>query len=284
MAKRFTDTEIHGKAWHRKLPTKIKCLWQWLRDNCDHAGILEYDFELASFQIGEDVDWDSLKYFGDRVEKISDTKIWLTGFAEFQYTKLKEGYNPHKPVFASLEKFGLISRVEKIISRLPQGLRENSQALVDDAESLMDKDKDKDKGKAQDQDQEKEKEKVTYDFLRDEFNRLIAPKNNAIARAPDFLRRNLFNEFKELLTHEKLNTREAWSAFYQSISMNKVLTHGDEDDENPWIISFSWLLDAKNVDKVLSRAVGWKKSKSNSGRKKQESMIERYKNAMGAAS
>ena len=49
MAKRFTDTDIWKKKWFRKLPLEIKLLWCYLKDSCDHAGVIEFDAEVISF-------------------------------------------------------------------------------------------------------------------------------------------------------------------------------------------------------------------------------------------
>ena len=50
MAKRFTSTEKWSDPWYRKLSAKHKCLWDWLFTQCDIAGSIEPDLELASFE------------------------------------------------------------------------------------------------------------------------------------------------------------------------------------------------------------------------------------------
>ena len=52
MAKRFIDTKIWDKAWFRKLSAENKLLWVYILTKCDHAGILDEDWEAASFFIG----------------------------------------------------------------------------------------------------------------------------------------------------------------------------------------------------------------------------------------
>lgn len=137
MAKRFTDTNLYSKKWFRKLPPRVKCLWELLRSQCDHAGVVEIDLEMASFQIGEEITENDLKLLENQIKIISDDKIWLTGFVDFQYGELKENYNPHKPVINSLKKHNLFLTLE-------QPLNKTSLSLMDKG---MDKDKDKDKDK-----------------------------------------------------------------------------------------------------------------------------------------
>ena len=54
--KRFTETtKWTVNPWFRKLPARLKCLWMFFLDSCDAAGVIEPDWELISFQIGEPV-------------------------------------------------------------------------------------------------------------------------------------------------------------------------------------------------------------------------------------
>ena len=52
MTARFTETAKWADPWFRKLTPKAKATWEYLRDNCDSAGVLEFDFESACFHIG----------------------------------------------------------------------------------------------------------------------------------------------------------------------------------------------------------------------------------------
>ena len=52
MSYRFTETEKWKDPWFRKLSPNAKCLWEYMRDNCDCAGILEWDAEDAMFRTG----------------------------------------------------------------------------------------------------------------------------------------------------------------------------------------------------------------------------------------
>ena len=105
--KRFTETSKWGDPWFRKLPPTTKLLWQWLLDNCDGAGIIDIDLELASFHIGYPMGIDSLSELGERVKKLECGKWLIPKFISFQYGSLSADCKAHKPAFQSLEKHGL---------------------------------------------------------------------------------------------------------------------------------------------------------------------------------
>jgi hypothetical protein len=134
MGKRFTETNKWDDRWFRSLPLPEKSGWQYLCDKCDAAGVIDLDRDLADFQIGHSVDWDKLiELAGVRIEQLQSGKLWLSRFISFQYGKLSEECNAHRPVFASLEKHQLLSRV--------------AEGYVMATGSHIDKDKDKDKEK-----------------------------------------------------------------------------------------------------------------------------------------
>lgn len=102
MAKRFSDTDKWKKEWFRKLPIKLKAAWEYLRDNCDQAGIWDGDFGLMSFQLGEPIGADEcLAGLGpSRIVALDDGKFLLPGFIPFQYGNL----NPENKAHASILK------------------------------------------------------------------------------------------------------------------------------------------------------------------------------------
>jgi len=144
MAKRFTDTRLYQKSWFRKLTPPQKCLWHWTLSQCDNAGVLDLDFELASFQIGAEVGLADLIPLEGKLELLKGGKYFITEFVNFQYGQLNDKCNPHKPVYASLKKYGLLKRVVEGYSK---GI-------------YTPEDKDKDKVK----DKVKDKDKVNLDF------------------------------------------------------------------------------------------------------------------------
>lgn len=138
MGKRFTETNKWDDPWYRELAPSSKHGWNYLLDKCDAAGVISLDRKLADFQIGEPVDWDALIEGSEgRIERLSERKLWLTGFIQFQVGRLSVDCKAHNPIFASLEKHGLIERLSKGIPKATQTLQEK------DKEEEKDKDKEK---------------------------------------------------------------------------------------------------------------------------------------------
>ena len=108
MPKRFTDSDKWKDKWFRALRPEFKLAYLYLLDNCDHAGVIELDRELADFQIGNAIDWDDfISICGKRIAMLADDKIWLVKFIEFQYGELSENCKAHNPVYQSMEKHRL---------------------------------------------------------------------------------------------------------------------------------------------------------------------------------
>ena len=136
MAKRFTATEKWMDPWFRSLPADQKHGWNFLCDNCDAAGVIDLDRDVADFLIGQPVDWDGLlKAAGGRIAVIKKGKLWITGFIQFQYGHLSEECRAHKPVFALIQKHSLGNRV----------LDTYSMATGSHKEQEQDKEQDRDK-------------------------------------------------------------------------------------------------------------------------------------------
>lgn len=171
--KRFTDTDKWKESWFRKLTAAQKCLWFYMQDNCDHAGFIELDLELASFQIGLRLKADDFAALRRDFTVVAGGKVWLHGFVRAQYGKISIDCKPHRPVFASLEFHGVTP--EKAMERLPKPIESPSEALPIGSETLQDKDKDKDQDK--DKDKDKDKSEVTPRVIYDAYPRKIAPQD-----------------------------------------------------------------------------------------------------------
>ena len=109
MAKRFMDNTIFDKSWYRKLPVRLKIVWFYLINKCNHAGIWECDVDLLSFQIGDEYTLEEiLEAFGDNLKEIGDNKIYITKFIEFQYgLPLNPKVKVHHSVLKLLDKSGI---------------------------------------------------------------------------------------------------------------------------------------------------------------------------------
>jgi hypothetical protein len=133
MAKRFIDTKIWDKAWYRKLSPESKLLWVYILTKCDHAGILDGDWEAASFFIGSKVN-DALipKVIKNKMIPIDNDQYFIPSFIEYQYGSLRINSKPHLSVIKRLEEKGLNDYLQRVIV------------------TLKDKDKDKDIDKRKD--------------------------------------------------------------------------------------------------------------------------------------
>ncbi|MBS08597.1 MAG: hypothetical protein CL576_13630 [Alteromonas sp.] len=139
MKKRFTDTEKWADPWYRQLSPTAKLLWQWILDNCDNAGVINPDWDLATFQIGESV-IPHIVEIESRIERIGEDHIFIPKFVAFQYPRLSRQCAAHKPVFASLEKYNLSHR-------LPDNLTEGYEKGNDNQSVTFPKVTGKGKGK-----------------------------------------------------------------------------------------------------------------------------------------
>lgn len=138
MSKRFTDTNKWDKAWFRKLKPKMKCVWSFLCDKCDHAGIWEIDEESLTYFVGEKISMkEVLTVFGEKIEYRENDKLLIRSFIDFQYGELNPDNRVHKSV---LEKISKLAPYKPLISPL-EGAKDKDK----DKDKELDKDKNKDK-------------------------------------------------------------------------------------------------------------------------------------------
>jgi hypothetical protein len=133
VAKRFTDTGKWGKASFTELSNEWKLVWIYLCDNCDHAGIWDVNFRLMAFHLGQPFSRAALEEaFGDKVRFLSDTKLFLPSFVEFQYGTLNPDNRAHFSVINRLEKEG----ANKGLTRSSQGRKDKEKDKDTDKDSL----------------------------------------------------------------------------------------------------------------------------------------------------
>ena len=130
MAKRFSDTDLFKKKFVRGLQGAYKLLWIYIYHDCNHAGMWEPDFEVASLRIGFNVTEQIAKeQFGEKIVLIENGDKWfIPSFIEFQYGKLNVENRAHNSVIQILEKHGI-------------------KGLTSPLQGAKDKDKDKDMDK-----------------------------------------------------------------------------------------------------------------------------------------
>ena len=140
MSKRYTDTDKWKKIWFRKLKNDHKVFWMYVLDQCDHAGIWEVDFELASYFCNGIKETEIRETFVKQYHEFDDGKRWfIKDFIEFQYRGLDESNRVHNSVINILKRYGLF------------------KGLIRPLHEAKDKDIYKDQAKDQDKDKEKGK-------------------------------------------------------------------------------------------------------------------------------
>jgi hypothetical protein len=131
MAKRLTDTEKWNDDWYISLSNDYRIIWQWLLDNCNHAGICKRSIRLLNLMCNTKVSEEELiKTMEDRII-VKNNNWFIPKFLKFQYTSL----HSNRPVIISVVK-----ELEKneLLSMIPQSF--GNDYLI-----IKDKDKDKDK-------------------------------------------------------------------------------------------------------------------------------------------
>jgi hypothetical protein len=147
VSKRFTATEKWSDPWFRSLSPTAKLLWFWILDNCDHAGIIEPDLDLARFQIGASDDLQrAFEELGSRLELVGK-KYFVRKFVAFQYgDQLNPANTAHRGVIRRLESAGLQDVIAGFVpSETIDKNKGPSKDLQSPFKGAQDKDKDKDK-------------------------------------------------------------------------------------------------------------------------------------------
>lgn len=144
MAKRLTDTDKWKDDWYLSLSNDDKIVWQWLLDNCSHAGVCKRSLTLLNMMCRVSYTEDDLvKKMDGRILLINN--IWfIPKFIKFQYATL----NSAKPVIISVVK-ELFSY--DLIKMIPESYGNDykiiSKSFENHFKMIKDKDKDKDKYK-----------------------------------------------------------------------------------------------------------------------------------------
>lgn len=114
MAKRFTDTEKWNDDWFFSLSNDYKAIWQWLLDNCNHAGICKRNIRLLNFMCNTNITEDELiKVMENRV-LVAQNNWFIPKFLKFQYCSLNSERKVIISVKKELEKHNLIDTVKKL--------------------------------------------------------------------------------------------------------------------------------------------------------------------------
>ena len=107
MSKRFFDTEMYLRPWYRSLSPRLKCLWMFILARCDMAGVIDMDWELASFSIGDKVSAEDLKAMNGNIAVLESGKLFVPEFIRFQYGQLTDKSSVHRGVMKALHSHGI---------------------------------------------------------------------------------------------------------------------------------------------------------------------------------
>jgi hypothetical protein len=131
MAKRLTDTSKWKDDWYLSLSNDYKIIWQWLLDNCDHAGICKRSLILMNLMCKTSISEEEMVIAMEGRVLVHDNKWFIPKFLKFQYTTLQS----NKPVIVSVVN-ELVK--QNLASMIPESF--GNDYLI-----IKDKDKDKDK-------------------------------------------------------------------------------------------------------------------------------------------
>lgn len=225
MSKRFIDVSSLPKAF-RKLDPSLKLTWYYLWNNCDASGVWEIDEDLFEFENGIDFNIEIIKKSFSQLYDFSEDKILIKDYIRINYSKLKENYNPHKPVFRKIDKNNL---------KLNASLNQASFKLEDE-----DEDKEEYFGKSEnllDKNKNVFKDKIENEFLKNLCNYFSQTNENLERKVWSFLNhlnnQNKYSEFKkQFLAYKE----------YKKISEEKIhswLGYQAEWESSDWVNKLS---------------------------------------------
>jgi len=216
MAKRFTDTGKWKKGFIKGLPMEYKLFWFYILDDCDHAGIWDADFDIASIRVGATiVEEKAVELFAERFIKIKEGKYFIPDFISFQYGELNEKNRAHQSVLNILEN-------NKINVNKP---------LISPLQGAMDKDKEMDKDKAKEGEKKidpvpfkppEPPEKLWADPTDPELTMVqeYLLKSPAAGKPAAGMLRGLWDNFKlEFETHFHLSRKDVIIHFCRSLAL-----------------------------------------------------------------
>lgn len=260
MPKRLTGTEKWEDPWFYRLSIEYKCLWLYLLDKCDHAGIWKVNLDLASFHLKVDFKVDeTIRSFGDKVVVVNEDNWFIPNFIYFQYGKLNKDNKVHRSVISNLGKLHLLNDEFEIdtSSYLAPHIAPCYQA--------KDKDKEKDKDKVNIQDKDKEppisgNEELPEPTLEDKMEEFVELWNFAFkgTRVPQV--KHLSGKRKELfkIALKEIGSKQDWIDAILGLRSSEF--HLGENTNN-WVADVDYFL-GKTKKVYLSFSEKYKSSKN----------------------
>lgn len=156
MAKRMTETEKWKDPWFSNLSNDERIAWLYLLDDCDNAGIWQFNIRALNFNCNTNfTEQELISIFSERFVKISSDRFFIIKFCEFQYGVdfLNKKSKPVLSAIDKLKKYNLIEENNK--GKLTLNIPLPNPYLTT---------KDKDKDQEQEKDKAKDKDK---DMVKD---------------------------------------------------------------------------------------------------------------------
>lgn len=132
MAKRFTDTEKWNDDWYISLDNDYRIIWQWLLDNCNHAGICKRSIKLLNLMCNANISEDEMI---DKMESrvLVVGNVWfIPKFLKFQYKTLKSKKPAIVSAVSELVKYDLLLMIPESFG--------NDYLIIKDKDTDKDKD------------------------------------------------------------------------------------------------------------------------------------------------
>jgi hypothetical protein len=152
MAKRMTETEKWKDPWFSNLTNDERIAWLYLLDDCDNAGVWQFNIRALNFNCNTNFKEDELiSIFSERFVKISSDRFFIIKFCEYQYgiDFLKKNSKPILSAIDKLKKYNLVKENDKgnytISIPLPNPYlttKEQEQDKAKETDKAKDKDKD----------------------------------------------------------------------------------------------------------------------------------------------
>lgn len=152
MPKRLTDTEKWNDEWYLSLSNDYRIIWQWILDNCSHAGFCKRSISLLNMMCRTNITEDELLKKMDGRVIVHGNDWFIPKFIKFQYKSL----TVNKPAVISVVR-ELFSK--KAIKLIPESYGNDYLIIQESFENYFQIIKDKDKVKDKDKDKDKDKEK-----------------------------------------------------------------------------------------------------------------------------
>lgn len=139
--KRFTDTSKWDDPWFMELSPEAKCLWMYICDRCDAAGVIDFNARLAAVQIGYSIPYPTFELFGERVKKLPSGKWRIMKFLPFQYGRVDARCPAHKPLIRCIHLHQLEVEIDNLPNRVADTLPDRVQEKEEDThtEKVWDK-------------------------------------------------------------------------------------------------------------------------------------------------